>query len=250
MPDRPEVTLAPSGSGNDLKIAERFGIKVASARDTTAWQLVRSAANMDLCAPAAEGGYKVRIDVADGPMARRLHTARRTDGLPRAFGLHKRRTATIVDATAGLGRDAMVLAHLGCAVTALECVPAFCALLELAANDLGAQIEVQKCDSIEWLRGLTPERAPDAIYLDPMFAEPGKSQVKKEMQACRILAGEAPELQKALEADLLAAARAVAKERVVVKRHPHSSAISDDVSHSVEAGRVRFDVYLCPPATG
>lgn len=246
MPDRPEVTLAPGGSGNDLKIAERFGIKVATARDTRAWQLVRSAGNLDLCAPRSEGGYKVRVDVADGPMARRLHTARRTDPLPRAMGLHKRPTATIVDATAGLGRDAMVLAHLGCTVTALESVPAFCALLELAANDLGAAIEVHKCDSIAWLNGLTPDRAPDAIYLDPMFAEPGKSQVKKEMQACRILAGEAPEQQKALERDLLAAARAAARDRVVVKRHPHSPPIRDDVSHTVAAGRVRFDVYLCP----
>jgi len=138
----------------------------------------------------------------------------------------------------------MVLAHLGCTVTALEQVPALCALLELAIHDLGAQIEVIKTDSITWLGTLTPDRAPDVIYLDPMFAEPGKSQVKKEMQACRILTGEAPEDQKSLEADLLRVARATARDRVVVKRHPHSSPIADDISHSVGEGRVRFDVYL------
>lgn len=138
----------------------------------------------------------------------------------------------------------MVLAHLGCAVTALEQVPALCALLELAVADLGAQIEVIKTDSMAWLSNLTSDREPDIIYLDPMFAEPGKSQVKKEMQACRILTGEAPEDQKALETELLRVARATAKDRVVVKRHPHSSAIADDISHSVGEGRVRFDVYL------
>lgn len=132
----------------------------------------------------------------------------------------------------------MVLAHLGCAVTAIERVPALCALLQLAVDDLGAEIEVVMADSIQWISQLAAD-PPDVIYLDPMFAEPGKSQVKKEMQACRILAQEPLDEQKLLEA-----ARAVAQDRVVVKRHPHNDAIAPGASHSVESGRVRFDVYL------
>lgn len=193
---------------------------------------------MGLCAPADTGGFRVRVDVAEGPMARRLHTARRTDPLPRAIGLHRRRTATVIDATAGLGRDAMVLAHLGCTVTAIERVPALCALLQLAIDDLGAKIEVFQADSIRWLSKLAA-RPPDVVYLDPMFAEPGKSLVKKEMQACRILADSPQD-----ETGLLEAARSIARDRVVVKRHPNNDAIAPGVSHSVESGRVRFDVYL------
>lgn len=196
---------------------------------------------MTLCAPMAEGGYEVRFDVAQGPMARRLRTARRTDPLPRAIGLNRRPTVSVVDATAGLGRDAMVLAHLGCTVTALERVPAFCALLQLAVHDLGAEIEVLMTDSTRWLSELGPDQCPDVVYLDPMFSDPGRAQVKKEMQACRLLADEALD-----EAALLAAARLVARDRVVVKRHPNNDPIAPGVSHSVASERVRFDVYLRP----
>lgn len=239
MPENVEVTLCPNGSGKDVQIAERFGITVATARDTSAWQLVRSMGSMTLCAPLEEGGYSIRVDVAQGPMARRIRTARRTDPLPRAVGLNRRRTVSVVDATAGLGRDAMVLAHLGCTVIALERVPALCALLQLAIDDLGAKIEVEKAESTDWLANISAEQAPDVVYLDPMFSDPGRSQVKKEMQACRALAHETQD-----EAALLAVARLVAKDRVVVKRHPNNDPIAADVSHAVSSERVRFDVYV------
>lgn len=136
----------------------------------------------------------------------------------------------------------MVLAHLGCTVIALERVPALCALLQLAVDDLGAKIEVEKAESTAWLANITAENAPDVVYLDPMFSDPGRSQVKKEMQACRVLAHETLD-----EAALLAAARLVAKDRVVVKRHPHNDPIAADVSHAVSSERVRFDVYVKTP---
>ena len=239
MPDKTEVTLCPSGSGKDVEIAERFGIALAPGRDSSSWQLVRSAGNMTLCAPADQGGYVVRVDVAQGPMARRIRTARRTDPLPRAVGLNRRSTVSVVDATAGLGRDSMVLAHLGCTVKSLERVPALCALLQLAVDDLGAKIEVVMAESAQWLKNLPADQAPDVVYLDPMFSDPGRSQVKKEMQACRVLAHHPLD-----ELGLLAAARQVARDRVVVKRHPHNDPIAADVSHSVTSERVRFDVYL------
>lgn len=198
--------------------------------------------SMTLCAPLAEGGYSIRVDVAQGPMARRIRTARRTDPLPRAIGLNRRSSVTVVDATAGLGRDAMVLAHLGCSVIALERVPALCALLLLAVEDLGADIQVVQAESIDWLAKISAENAPEVVYLDPMFSDPGRSQVKKEMQACRVLAHESLD-----EAGLLAEARRVATDRVVVKRHPHNDPIALDVSHTVGSERVRFDVYVKTP---
>lgn len=194
---------------------------------------------MGLQAPEEEGGWRIEVDVAKGPMARRLRTARRTDPLPRAIGLHRRSTVSVVDATAGLGRDAMVLAHLGCRVIALERVPALCVLLQLAADDLGAELQVIRSESAAWLEQIPADRAPEVVYLDPMFSDPGRAQVKKEMQACRALATETED-----EAALLAAARGCATDRVVVKRHPHNDPIAPDVSHHVASERVRFDVYL------
>ncbi|MEC7724693.1 MAG: class I SAM-dependent methyltransferase, partial [Planctomycetota bacterium] len=68
----------------------------------------------------------------------------------------------------------------------------------------------------------------------------GKAQVKKEMQACRALAGPPTDTD-----ELLRVAREAARDRVVVKRHPHHAPLTDDVSFEVKSGRIRFDVYLC-----
>jgi 16S rRNA (guanine1516-N2)-methyltransferase len=239
MTYKPEVTLAPSLCSTDAIIAEQHGIRAVKTRDSSSWQLVRSGANMTLCAPDDEGGYSIRVDVIEGPMARRIRTARRTDPLPRAIGLHRRRSVSVLDATAGLGRDSMVLAHLGCTLISVERVPALCLLLQLAVEDLGAEIEVIHAEAEQWMAARPKKMAPDAILLDPMFTQPSKSQVKKEMQACRALANHPVD-----EVALLRSARDLASDRVVVKRHPNSDPIAPDVSHSVDSGRVRFDVYL------
>jgi len=142
---------------------------------------------------------------------------------------------------AGLCRDAMVLAKLGCQVTAIERVPAL-AMLAAAAIDgseLGTRLSVQTGDAETWLAGLSPEQAPEVVYLDPMFAESGKAQVKKDMQVCRALAGPPDDT-----APLFALAKQVARERVVVKRHPDLPPLGPGVSFAVEGERVRFDVYL------
>lgn len=236
---RPEVSLAPGALDRDRRLAATFGLKLATTREISSWQFVRSAGTLELCAPDHEGGYRVTNDVSQGAMARRLRTARRTDPLPRAVGLHRPGTPPdVVDATAGLGRDALVLATLGCDVIALERIPALAFLLRCAADDCGdLPLQVVCADAQAWLAA--PPRRPTVVYLDPMFEEQGKAQVKKEMQACRALAGGGDD-----PAALLAAARAVAAERVVVKRHPQLPPLADGVAHSVHGERVRFDVYL------
>ena len=64
------------------------------------------------------------------------------------------------------------------------------------------------------------------------------------MQACRALAGPPTDTSA-----LLAAARAAARDRVVVKRHPQHPPLADDVSFEVRGDRVRFDVYLTSGAS-
>jgi 16S rRNA (guanine1516-N2)-methyltransferase len=249
---RPEVTLAPAqcasaADEDDLRLAAECGVRAAAARDTTCWQLVRSGGELELCSPAAIGGMRLRLDVRSGPLGRRLRGARRSDSLGRAIGLPRRQAPPrVVDATAGLCRDAMVLASLGCEVLAIERVPALAMLARNAAAAAGLQerLRIEVGDSVARLRECLASCAPDVVYLDPMFDEAGSAQVKKDMQICRLLAAPAADAP-----ELLAAARAAAVERVVVKRHPDQAPLGDGVSFSVGGERVRFDVYLAGSVT-
>lgn len=199
---------------------------------------------MVLVAPADRGGFRIDPDPRRSRLLRRLDTARRTDALPRAVGLPRRAVPPhVVDATAGLGRDALVLARLGCRVTAIERVPALAFLLAtaVAAAGLGDRVAVLAAEAVAWLEGLAPDGAPDVVYLDPMFEATGSAAVQKEMQACRALAGPAGD-----PAALLRAARTAARERVVVKRHRAHPPLAPGVAFAVRGERVRFDVYLTP----
>ncbi len=244
----PEVTLAPPTWERDLASARRFGVPVAATRDATTWQLFRSANRMELCGPTGRGAVRLELDLQSGPMARRLRGSRRDEPLPRAIGLPRRQTPpSVVDATAGLCRDAMVLAHLGCSVTAIERIPALAMLAHDAIEHsaLALRLLVVATDAVKWLLDVPIDQAPAVVYLDPMFADAGRAQVKKDMQVCRALAGPPDD-----PTPLFLAARRVARERVVVKRHHDLPPIADGVSFTVDGERVRFDVYLSVPGCG
>lgn len=200
---------------------------------------------MLLCGPLDGGIAAVDLDLAQGPLSRRLRQARRDDPLARAVGFGKRATPPrVVDATAGLGRDAMTLAHLGCPVLAVERVPALAMLVHatVAGTWLGERLTVRLGDAPTLLAGLADADRPDVVLLDPMFEEHGAAAVKKDMQACRALAGPPDD-----PAPLFAAALAAARERVVVKRDSKAAPLAPGVAFAVVGERVRFDVYLAAP---
>jgi 16S rRNA (guanine1516-N2)-methyltransferase len=240
----PEVTLAPPGTRADLARAAHFHVSIAATRDCTAWQIERDPGGLVLRAPLSLGGLRVSIDATSGPLARRLHSARPTDALPRAAGLSRgERRLRVVDATAGLCRDAMALAVLGCEVTAIERVPALCVLVAAAieASGLGG-LTLVGGDANLWLAACGPAERPDVVYLDPMFEEHGKAQVKKEMQVLRALCGGGDDEIRDARA-LLETALRTATRRVVVKRHHKAPPLVADPTFTIPGERVRFDVY-------
>ncbi|MBL8724380.1 MAG: class I SAM-dependent methyltransferase [Planctomycetes bacterium] len=244
----PEVTLYGRGRGEDLRNAAELGIAVAAARNVTEWQLVAGPMGIELHAPTALGGLSVALNAAQGPLARRLRGARREDPLARAVGLQRQGPPPrVLDACAGLCRDAMVLAELGCSVLALERIPALVLLARSAALGLRSRDRLRiECAAAEpWLAKLPADQAPAVVYLDPMFEEGGDAAVKKDLQVLRLLAGPPDD-----PAALFAAARAVARERVVVKRHGRLPPLAEGVSFVVPGERVRFDVYLNPVSAG
>jgi 16S rRNA (guanine1516-N2)-methyltransferase len=166
------------------------------------------------------------------------------DLLVRAMG-KRAGVRTVVDATAGLGRDASVLAHAGFLVLALERAPALVTLWERARRERPiVGLAFLAADAIAYLREVAgTERAPDAVYLDPMYdAGPRRGQPKKDLVRVREVVGGDDDV-----AALFEAARAAARLRVVVKRARRAPPLGADVAHSFVGASTRFDLHLIGP---
>lgn len=192
------------------------------------------------------------IDFSSGAANfRRLHGGGRGQAIAKAIGLKTYGLPlTVIDATAGLGSDAFVLACLGCEVILIERNPQIAALLNDALTR-GAQdqniaqfisnMRLIHGDAREILTTLTAEQYPDVVYLDPMFPERNKSAlVKKELRLLKDLVGEDPDQDQLLNIALRAA-----RKRVVVKRPRIAPYLNNQQpQHSYIGKANRFDVYI------
>lgn len=192
----------------------------------------------------------IMVDFVTGAVAhRRKFGGGRGQSIAKAVGLKQGVTPNIVDGTAGLGRDAFVLASLGCSVTMVERHPVVAALLEdglrRAYQDaeigdwMRQRMQLFHGSSLEALANLKQE--VDVVYLDPMYPHRDKSAlVKKEMRVFQTLVGAD------LDADgLLAPAIALASKRVVVKRPDYAEDLAGIKPNMViETKKNRFDVYV------
>ncbi|WP_411166471.1 Ribosomal RNA small subunit methyltransferase J [Aeromonas sp. DSM 116730] len=198
----------------------------------------------------------VYVDFVEGAVAhRRKFGGGRGQSIAKAVGLKSGAMPTVVDATAGLGRDAFVLASLGCKVTLIERSPVVAALLQdgLARAAQDPEIGSWVSERMHLLQGpavdnlLALSERPDVIYLDPMFPHKQKSAlVKKEMRVFQSLVG--PDL----DADaLLPAALKMANKRVVVKRPAYAGWLNEHKpSMAIETKGNRFDVYVMAALAG
>ncbi len=191
----------------------------------------------------------VYVDFLDGALAhRRKYGGGKNQLIAKAVGIKPKIKLSVLDVTAGLGRDAFVLATLGCDVSMCERSPIIYALLEDGLKRaqkeewfLQLSLKLIHADAIEYLKLISKENFPDVIYIDPMFPEKNKSAlVKKEMRALRDVVGDDLDAEKLLSAALL-----VAKKRVVVKRAKLAPTLTSKKPDVVYEGKSsRFDVYL------
>lgn len=153
--------------------------------------------------------------------------------------------STIIDATAGFCRDAVIMANMGAQVLALERSPMIWALIQNAAlHSPLPNLDLKFADALTFLTELPTTKRPDAIYLDPMFPESLSSHktalVKKEMRILRDIVG--PDLD---SKDLLNIAQKKALDRVVVKRSQTDPYLGNTEPHFSAVGlRNRYDIYL------
>ncbi|WP_280568593.1 class I SAM-dependent methyltransferase [Chromohalobacter sp. 296-RDG] len=235
-------------------LAARLGLPWQPEADAdTALYLVMSDEGLALSGDTRRYGAPIRVDFAAGKVAhRRRFGGGRGQLIAKACGLAHGVTPSIVDATAGLGRDAFVLASLGAQVLLIERVAAIYALLEdgvrrAQADDEAAEIvarmRVANGDAARELAPLVAHHdvAPQVVHLDPMFPHRDKSAlVKKEMRVFRELAGGDDDAPRLLEAALQ-----VATHRVVVKRPRRALPLEGPApDHVLEGKTSRYDLYV------
>jgi 16S rRNA (guanine1516-N2)-methyltransferase len=225
-------------------LAARLGLPVArDALDASELLLVCTPERIELRDPRTPRVGPVYVDFgATIPSGAALS---RRQPLARALG---KRSRTVIDATAGWGGDAFLLACLGFEVTAMERNAVVVALLEDGltralrnahlAQALGGRLRIVHGDARALLPALDPR--PDAVFIDPMFPPKRKSSaaVRKEMRLLRLLVGDDADA-----AELLAVSRACARERVIVKRPDDAAPLAARPATTYRGKLVRYDVY-------
>jgi 16S rRNA (guanine1516-N2)-methyltransferase len=238
---------APAFQPQAEQWAERLGLPMHVADGEFALQVGEQGLQLQQLGADAPG--PVRVDFVEGGAAhRRLFGGGTGQMIAKAVGIAQGVRPRVLDATAGLGKDAFVLASLGCEMSLIERQPLIGALLEdglaRGAEDFDvapivARMRLLKGNSIEVMRNWEGE-PPQVIYLDPMFPHREKTAlVKKEMRLFRPLVGDDPDAPALLEAAL-----ALASHRVVVKRPRKAPCIAGPKpSHALDGKSSRYDIY-------
>lgn len=243
--------LVPGLQQAARELAVRLGLPLHEPDDATAELLLQLGEDgLSLRATAADAPGAIRVDFVEGALAhRRQYGGGAGQMVARAVGIRGALRPRVLDATAGLGRDAFVLASLGCEVVLIERQPVIAALLadglERARHagaevaEIAGRMQLLTGDAIQFMAGWS-EPVPEVIHLDPMFPERQKSAlVKKEMRLFRPLAGDDPDAPQLLEAALR-----LASHRVVVKRPRKAPAIEGPAPTAQMSGQSsRYDIY-------
>ncbi|EGR1583053.1 class I SAM-dependent methyltransferase [Vibrio parahaemolyticus] len=245
----------PSQQSHLDELAARWQL---SHTDESDFALVLTAERLELRKVDEPKLGAIFVDLIGGAVGhRRKFGGGKGQAIAKAAGLNKGATPTVLDGTAGLGRDAFVLASLGCKVQMVERHPVVAALLDdglaRAKQDpeIGSWvfermslIHASSHDALDQLAQDSEFVKPDVVYLDPMYPHPENKKksalVKKEMRVFQSLVGAD------LDADgLLEPALALATKRVVVKRPDYANWLNEQKpSMAIETKKNRFDVYV------
>ena len=174
-------------------------------------------------------------------------TLQKNQALIKACNNKKRQIDSVVDLTAGWGRDSLILATHGQTVTMIEqnglifhCLQYLLSIAQHDSTDARYQnLQVVNQNSLEYLNSASYSMA-DCLYLDPMFpAHKSTALPSKDLQILQILTGNL-DIESLFEAALTSA-----RYRVVVKRPLHAPVLGErkpDIVYKEKT--IRFDVYL------
>ena len=191
----------------------------------------------------------LKCSFIEGPILHRLKYGKgRGQNLAKAVGFKFNKNRTIIDATAGLGYDAFILASLGANVTLIERSEKIYGLLKAAISE--AQLyggEISKIvNRMELLFGdskdILPNIAPEVVLIDTMYKERKKSAlVKSDMRLVRKIVGSDSD-----HVDLINVALKNASKRVVIKQPRYAETLDNikGCSHQILGKTIRYDVYV------
>lgn len=216
--------------------------------------LLRDAAGLALGLPGMASAHMLRADFSR--LLPRLHPhLLNRELLVRAAKLrHLTDEPLALDAAAGLGEDAFLLAAAGFRVELYESNPLIARLLsdgleraaalpELAG--IRARMRLHEKDSVQAMRNWPSDvPRPDVIFLDPMFPPRKKSAlVKKKLQLLQLVERPCDD-----EAALLEAALSLAPRKIVIKRPlkgPWLAGVAP--AYSLSGRAARFDCLVPSP---
>ena len=236
------VSVQGESPARAREAAHQLGLQYSSHQDPAGVLLVVGETNAWL----ELEGVKVAMQFDSAAMQHRRKGGH-NEMLGRAVGLKADRKPLIWDATGGLGRDAFVLADLGCEVTLCERVPVLAWLLDQAVQAAAVSGVDQVRAAAARLSVLAADSktqrasAGTVIYLDPMFPERKKAAaVKKEAAMLQHLTDQTDDSE-----SLWHWAWAQPVERIVVKR-PLRAPILGHIrpAHTLKGKSVRFDVFI------
>ncbi|HEY7842937.1 MAG TPA: class I SAM-dependent methyltransferase [Bradyrhizobium sp.] len=199
--------------------------------------------------PASQDEFESIFDLVGGAVGYRFRSGMfRKHALVRASGIKSGENPIVVDATAGLGRDAFLLASIGAHVTLLERSPDVFDLLRdsmakaSAAGPELAAVVARMTLMFGDARKLLADLQADVVLVDPMHpVRRNTALVKKEMRLLKELVGADSDAS-----ELMQAALAARCKRVVLKwplRAPSLEGLRKP-SHTITGRTVRYDVFM------
>ena len=191
----------------------------------------------------------LKCSFIEGPILHRLKYGKgRGQNLAKAGGFNFNKNRTIIDATAGLGYDAFILASLGANVTLIERSEKIYDLLKAAISEAklyGGEIS-KIVNRMNLLFGdskdILPKIAPEVILIDTMYKERKKSAlVKNDMRLVREVVGSDSD-----HVELINVALNNASKRVVIKQPRYAETLDNikGCSHQILGKTIRYDVYV------
>ncbi|MAZ54034.1 MAG: rRNA methyltransferase [Trueperaceae bacterium] len=228
-------------------IAENYGLPILPpGENTSPFSLLLTQKHLEL---REDNRYSppLYVDFGKPDFLRRFSGRRRSEELFKALGSGVSVDSDlIVDTTAGLGKDAFMLAAWGYRVQAIERVPAVAALLDDGLKRARVSKSLEKAanritsdfgDARELLPSLI-ER-PAVVYLDPMYPQSAKRARKSlGMHRLRQVLGDDTDAKSLLEIALR-----TARYRVIVKRSRRAPILGGVSSGSIVGRTIRFDLY-------